>query len=543
MNSSMDVLRPRHIVFEDFSGTLMDSSVKVAKDAKLTLKPSVSMSTEEIMAKLAGLASTIREAQGNIQQHLDATTTSASDMLEATGGRLPVETHVLGQKANWKFQGAKEAFLAELKMMRDVGELLDTDFSSEYSLPKQDIMALKTQIKDINASIKQVEEELKNGVQQLARLYDNANKLATQAAGQLPHIEADLRDYMAARHAPPCSATEDMNEAELLRLLAEEEARAALLEQQAASSAASWAAEETRYATMHEAIRAGLEQIRDLEEDCNAAAKKQGAQHAERLQRFDTLASTVSRLTGVEVAEQDANQLHLTITQSIPRSMPGREQFPGVASQTPQDTAIGAVDASGVGAVVAEHVLTIEFEAPGSAQLRAATLNPPAVDIGEAVKAALVVQTSAGAEAAVVLSSLVIDVKARIRKHCRRQLQLEDANNQYPLQPTTVSLEVLRCVLPNKVEVEVLVPMAWPEEPGVQLQLVEIQAPKASHNSAHLLACLRQELQDAYAGSKAGGVHATARRRQLQNCSLREMLDWVYSSVVAEQGQGGGAAS
>ncbi len=71
-------------------------------------------------------------------------------------------------------------------------------------------------------------------------------------------------------------------------------------------------------------------------------------------------------------------------------------------------------------------------------------------------------------------------------------LTATDANEIYPLQPTDVSPELLRCVLPNKVEVEVAVPLAWPCDDlfgpgatggggaGPQLALVALQALRSS---------------------------------------------------------------
>jgi hypothetical protein len=104
------------------------------------------------------------------------------------------------------------------------------------------------------------------------------------------------------------------------------------------------------------------------------------------------------------------------------------------------------------------------------------------------------------------------------------------------MQRANGSPEVLRCVLPNKVEVEVFVPKAWPEEPRQRVQLLDMQGPRASQDFAPLLGRLRQELEQAYSGAVAGGVVAATRRMQLQNCNLREFLDWVYSNVVTEFG-------
>ncbi|GIL79380.1 hypothetical protein Vretimale_16550 [Volvox reticuliferus] len=486
------------------------------------------------MTLLFPSCSAVHESRVNMQKRLDIRTRSVEDMLEAMGGRLAMETHVSSQKANWKFQGVKEAFMGELSRLRGVRELLERDLASESSTTVKDVKALKAKIRALNASICQVEQELMSGVQQLARLHENAAKLATKAAAQLPHIESDLRDYMSGHPEPLEPALEGMDEPELLQLLAEEEARAAWLEQQGASSTATWAAEETRYTTLQGAICAALNEIRDLEEECNVMAKKYYEQHEDRLQKFHALAATISRLTGVEVLEQEPNLLRVIMTQTIPRGMDLRENSLRTGSTSP--SAAAKVQDSTCDAVVAEHVLVIESEGPGSAQLCTATLDPAVVEIDELVQAARDAQAAGGFFAIYPLSVLVLDVKARIRKHCRRQLLLGDANNLYPLQPTSVSPELLRCALPNKVEVEILVPMAWPEEPGARLQLVEMQAPRISQDSAPLLARLQQELKNAC--SSPGRADAVARRHQLQNCSLRELLDWVYGRLVTEQSLG-----
>jgi hypothetical protein len=143
--------------------------------------------------------------------------------------------------------------------------------------------------------------------------------------------------------------------------------------------------------------------------------------------RCESVAGTLSRMTGIELVAQEDDLLHLslTLTQVIPRAMPGREQRAGAqdASQVSAGAAPSQDPASCDG--VAEHVLVLELEAPGSAKLRCATLNPPAVDIETAVKAAREAQAAGGSTAAAALAGLVNDVKALIRKHCRRQLHVE----------------------------------------------------------------------------------------------------------------------
>ncbi|GLI63228.1 hypothetical protein VaNZ11_006117, partial [Volvox africanus] len=435
----MDVIRPRYIRFEDLSGTLKLTSCIQAIETNHLRNSSIPLRKDDIMSKLESLAGGIREAQGRMQERLDARTKSVEDMLEAMGGRLAMETHVSSQKANWKFQGVKEAFMGELERMQSVKDLLERDLSSESSLTVKDVKALKAQIRALNASICQSEQELMSDVQQLARLHEDGAKLATKAAAQLPHIESDLRDYIAGRQEPLDPAREGMDEPGLLQLLAEEEARAAWLEQQTASSTATWAAEETRYTTLWEGITAALNEIRDLEEECNVAAKKQDEQHEERLQKFNALAATISRLTGVEILEQGPNLLRVIMTQTIPRgmywcedSLRTRSTSPSAATKV-RDPAWNAEEGSGLGTVVAEHVLVIESEGPGSPRLHTATLDPAVVEIDELVQAARDAQAAGGAAAIHPLSALVLDVKARIRKHCRRQLLLGDANDLYPL--------------------------------------------------------------------------------------------------------------
>lgn len=178
--------------------------------------------------------------------------------------------------------------------------------------------------------------------------------------------------------------------------------------------------------------------------------------------RLSTLASTLSHLTGVELSEQDGTTLHLTLTQSIPRAMPGPllASPPHAAHHLPQPSQpAGTQDSnmvlcSGGGSlpdasqgfhptqatgsstqngeqqcIVVEHVLTLEFE-PG-AMLRDAGLSPAVVDISEDVRAARAAQGASGPDAAALraraLADLVVDVKARVRRHCRRQVLLEGA--------------------------------------------------------------------------------------------------------------------
>ncbi len=166
----------------------------------------------------------------------------------------------------------------------------------------------------------------------------------------------------------------------------------------------------------------------------------------------------------MELSEQDGTTLHLTLTQSIPRAMPGPLLASPLSSshhQPPHSQLAGTQDSNmvlcgGGGSlpdasqgfpptqatgsstqngeqqcVVVEHVLTLEFEPGGSALLRDAGLSPAVVDISEDVRAARAAQGASGPDAAALraraLADLVVDVKARVRRHCRRQLLLEGA--------------------------------------------------------------------------------------------------------------------
>ncbi|KAG2431922.1 hypothetical protein HYH02_013141 [Chlamydomonas schloesseri] len=565
-------------------------------------------SWNELVAQLSSIARDVQEAHDEMQSRVDGHRRAALDQLEATGGKQAQESHVKALKANWKFGGQKEAFLERVKAFRDTQELLQHDFSSDISIADKAVNTLKEEIRERNAAIAKMQQQLGGVIGQITRLYDTGKAAAAQLGMQLPRIAAELEEYQAGREAAPEPTLDGKTEEELLRLIAEEEAQAAALEAEAAAEGANWAAGEAERGALEGCVRELREEVAALEEECSAAAAKQGAKYSEQLQWYDSLASALTRLTGVEILTGDIDScggdgggggstcLRLAITQAIPRAMPGREQFPappscGSASQAASgaglismslDPSASAAAAAGVGAEAAEHRLALEFEPaapPGGAAtaaassqpamplLRGATLEPPVTDIGEDVRAALAAQASADArERAAALSGLLSDVKARVRQHCRRELQLSDANEIYPLQPTDVLPELLRCVLPNKVEVEVAVPLAWPCDDllspaaaggaGPQLALVALQAPRSSQDLAPLLARLQQDLQAAQqpeeeqlqaqqsehggSSSAVGGSSSQAAlrlRRQLRGCSLRELLDWVYGCIVAELGK------
>ncbi|KXZ50196.1 hypothetical protein GPECTOR_17g833 [Gonium pectorale] len=559
----MDVIRPRHLVFEDLSGSL----ARNAPDKLAQQRSGASGQAESIhalKAQLKAIAGSLQDVHSSMQQRVDGHRKAALEQLEATGGRQALESHLKAQKATWKFIGQKEAFLERVKALRDCQELLQHDFSNDIAIADKAVQALKEEIRDRNAAISKVEQQLGGMIQQITRLYESSNATAGQLAMQLPRIDVELEEYTSGRQEPPEPTVDGLGEAELMQLICEEEARATQLEQQAALESANWAAEQAEYAALEARLSELREDVAAMEEECSEAAKKQGAKYSDQLQWYEKLSAAVSRLTGVELASLDGCSLSLTITQTIPRAMPGREHpQPGTSgcatlpdSQASQphtssmDPSSSAAEVAGPGAETAEHVLTLEFEGPGSDQLRSAALNPPAVDIEEDVRVARAAQEMGGPEAAGALSGLLMDVKARLRRHCRRQLQLEDAHEIYPLQPTSVSPTLIRCVLPNKIEVELDVPLGWPEEPGTRLQLVQLQAPRASQDLAPVLARLQQELEEALAapepaagpgqaggagaaGGGAGGVQAELRRRQLQGCSLRELLGWVYGNVAA----------
>eukprot|EP00198_Chlamydomonas_reinhardtii_P006735 XP_001696071.1 predicted protein [Chlamydomonas reinhardtii] len=534
-----------------------------------------------------------------MQSRVDGHRRAALDQLEATGGKQAQESHVKALKANWKFGGQKEAFLERVKAFRDTQELLQHDFSSDASIADKAVTTLKEEIRERNAAITKMQQQLGGVISQITRLYDTGKAAAAQLGMQarLPRIAAELEEYQAGREAPPEPAVGGKAEEELLRLLAEEEAEAAALEAEAAREGANWAAGQAERGALEACVRELREEAEALEEECSAAAAKQGAKYSEQLQWYESLCCALTRLNGVELLGADASSLRLAITQAIPRAMPGREHFPqppsasasASASQAAGTGAAGVISmsldpsaaasaAAGIGAEAAEHRLTLEFAPPPAAAaagagfssaaasapamplLCGASLDPPVVDITEDVRAALALQGSADArERGAALSGLLIDVKARVRQHCRRELQLSDANEIYPLQPTDVSPQLLRCVLPNKVEVEVEVPLAWPCDDAVgagagasapQLALVALQAPRASQDLAPLLTRLQQDLKAAQqpdeeqqqpseqglAGSGSSS-QALLRRRQLRGCSLRELLDWVYGCIVAELGK------
>ncbi|KAG2482887.1 hypothetical protein HYH03_018230 [Edaphochlamys debaryana] len=574
----MTDIRPRHLSFEDLSGSLKpgafsSSDVQRAGHAAADQAKGISGQNAPSMTALSdqlkSIASAVQDAHGALEQRLDAHRKAALDQLEDTGGRQALESHLKAQKANWKFVGQKEAFLERLKQLGDVQELLCHDFSSDIAIADKAVATLKEEIKERQAAISKAEQQLAGTIQQVVRLHDSAQTAATHLALQLPRIAAELHEYGAGREEPRSAQADAAAEAELLRLLAEEQSRAAQLEEQAAREAAGWGSAAAELGALAAAVAGLRADVAAAEEECSQAARQQGAKYSDQLNWSETLSSAVSRLTGVELAGQEGALLHLTLTQTIPRAMPGREVYPTPASGSTSaalsqpgpaslDPSASAAEAGGVGAVAAEHVLTLEMEGRDTAMLRGASLNPPAVDISEDVRAARAAQEAAargapgsggggGGGGVVALADLVWDVKARIRQHCRRQLQLEDAHELYPLQPTHVSPALLRCVLPNQVEAEVEVPLAWPEEPGTRLRLVGLQAPRASQALGPLLSRLQRELDEACGeGATAGpgpavvplGAAAEGRRRRLRGCGLRELLDWVYGSLVADQGAG-----
>ncbi|KAG2445478.1 hypothetical protein HXX76_000094 [Chlamydomonas incerta] len=537
-------------------------------------------SWKELVAQLSAIARDVQEAHDEMQSRVDGHRRAALDQLEATGGKQAQESHVKALKANWKFGGQKEAFLERVKAFRDTQELLQHDFSSDVSIADKAVTTLKEEIRERNEAISKMQQQLAGVIGQITRLYDTGKAAAAQLGMQLPRIAAELEEYQAGREALPEPTVDGKTEEELLRLIADEEAEAAALEAEAAREGANWAADEAERGALEACVRELREEAEAQEEECSAAAAKQGAKYSEQLQWYDSLSSALTRLNGVELLGADASSLRLAITQVIPRAMPGREQFPPAAAAASQagaglvsmslDPSASASAAAGIGAEAAEHRLTLEFAPPGAAAstsssaaapamplLSGASLDPPVVDIAEDVRAALALQASADArERAAALSGLLSDVKARVRQHCRRELQLSDANEIYPLQTTDVSPELLRCVLPNKVEVEVAVPLAWPCDDAVagagagapQLSLMALQAPRSSQDLVALLTRLQQDLmaaqqpeeqleQGLVGGSSGSSSQALVRRRQLRNCSLRELLDWVYGCIVAELGK------
>lgn len=112
------------------------------------------------------------------------------------------------------------------------------------------------------------------------------------------------------------------------------------------------------------------------------------------------MAAAVSKLNGVELTGHDSasGTMNLTITQQLPRGMPAPAPPAGAApvGLLPLQLLPLAISGNGpepraaaAGAVVVEHVLSLEFEpGVGCALLRGATLSPAEVDIGPAVAAA-----------------------------------------------------------------------------------------------------------------------------------------------------------
>ncbi|GFR49112.1 hypothetical protein Agub_g10908 [Astrephomene gubernaculifera] len=542
----MGDIRPRHLVFEDLSEVLARASgpgMGITRGQGDQSGKDMPLSMRELNEQLASLASNVQEAHGALQERFDVHRKAALDQIAATGGKRALENQLKSQKANLKIVGQKEAFLERIKEHRSPQDLLQHDFSSDVPIANTAVQALKEQIRERNASIGKIEQQMAGFIQQITAYYDSGNNLARQLGQQLPRIKVELEEYQATQLEHPEPTAAGMSEDELLKLLAAEEETAARLEQEAARDAANWAEEQAEYAAVEASLQQMREVVASMEEECDAAAKKQGAKYAELLNRQEALGTVLSRITGVELEGTGPTSVHLTITQAIPRNMPGREQHSltslrgsagGEAGSSSQDPRVSAADV-----VMAEHVLTLEFEAPGSTLLRTASLNPPGIDVEGDVRAARAVQDAGGKDASYALSMLLLDVKGRIRSQCRRQLQLEDAHEVYPMQPTSVSPELLRCALPNKVEVEVEVPLWWPEEPGTRLRLVQMQGPRASQDLAPLLARLQRELEEALQPADRsggnGGVQAELRRRQLQGCSLRELLDWVYENVQKEE--------
>lgn len=130
----------------------------------------------------------------------------------------------------------------------------------------------------------------------------------------------------------------------------------------------------------------------------------------------------MSHLNGVELSNSGHTAAHVTIVQTIPRGMLCRPDAGMGTCKAAQTAVSGATDTDGgAGMIVAEHVLILEFEAPSSRHLISATLNPPTVDISQDMAAALAQQ----AQGFFAVDDLIYNVKARIRRHCCRQMQLD----------------------------------------------------------------------------------------------------------------------
>lgn len=143
----------------------------------------------------------------------------------------------------------------------------------------------------------------------------------------------------------------------------------------------------------------------------------------------------------MELMEQGPNTIQVTISQNInlvvadrereqSGSATGTSQSAAGVSQEPGGSVPLAEDGASPGAIFVQHVLTIEFEAPGTVLMHTASLNPPVVDISDALMAARAAQTEARSEVEEMcaLTELMLDVRTQLRKHCRRQLQLEGAS-------------------------------------------------------------------------------------------------------------------
>jgi hypothetical protein len=122
------------------------------------------------------------------------------------------------------------------------------------------------------------------------------------------------------------------------------------------------------------------------------------------------------------------------------------------------------------------HELTFFFQ-PVTTAIIKGRLAPSSVPIDDIIEAA-----PAGPAG---LRFVVLEVRARLRQHWRRQLLLDEVAAQFPVQVVAAGEPSVRVVLPSKAEVEVVVPWDWPTE-GQQLQLVKLWPASSSAEAQQL---------------------------------------------------------
>ncbi|KAF6252087.1 hypothetical protein COO60DRAFT_559993 [Scenedesmus sp. NREL 46B-D3] len=355
-------------------------------------------------------------------------------------------------------------------------------------------------LRGLKAQNEQARAKLGSTAASISQLYGLVEQTTAATGSQLEATSAVLQQAASSRPAEEAAAEPGPEQAQAQALVEAEAATAKELERCIAAAEAELSELEGKAGAGRQeltALRAEVERLELLASDRVKAADADSHTRS-KAQWCEDLLALRTKLSGLSVLSSSSEEVVLGICLKLP---------------TARQPAVEGAAAAAVPVREVQHELQLQLlpcTSSSGVLLSGARLSPAAGDVRAFLDAAV-----NGSQ--VSLSHLVCEVRGRLLCYWSRQVLVEAAAEVYPPCSSSRGPPHVRVALPNQVEVEVLVPFAWPCSSSERLQLVQLACPQVDPAAAvALVDSINANRQLLLGGDLLGLLRAVAEATEAQ---------------------------